>query len=86
MRVYLVAIRQGKDVLVDLDRLRFRAPRWGYGNWTPIFEHPRFFLDVHASGHEMELRYRGEGERRQALDDYLLFRRQKDRGLLELVR
>ena len=61
MKVYRVAIRRGKEVLVDLGRLTFRAPRWGYENWAPIFQHLKFFLD-----------------------DYLLFRRQKDGGLLEL--
>ena len=53
VKVYRVAIRRGKEVLVDLGRLTFRAPRWGYENWAPIFQHLKFFLDVHASGHEL---------------------------------
>ena len=82
--IYRVEIRRGKEVFLDFNRLTFQAPRWGYENWTPIFQHSKFFLDVYASGHELETRYRGEGERRRRLDDYLLFRRQKDSGLLEL--
>jgi hypothetical protein len=75
IKAYTVLLRRGKSVTVDLENLLFLAPRWGYVDWTPIFQHARFFTDVHATGHDLLERNSGEGERRQTIESYISFRR-----------